>query len=410
MTSDNFTLLDGLLVIISVIVAAIMLRPAVRDAAFWRATVTPLASIIGSGFLVVAPMLSSIAGTWSVVCILGIVLLSFWIGDALRFNIHHDGQRQSGKVRNTEQLLEHFSDMALALAYVISVTFYVRLMSGFVLDGLDAYTSFNADVLATAVLLFIGGYGWRRGLIGLERLEEFSVTIKLSVIVSLLLGLIYFDIRNGYDLTDFPPIQTDLWEGARKLAGMLLIVQGFETSKYLGSTYAPELRSRSMMLAQILAGAIYMAFVALALPLMAVFTEQVPSETAIIGLSGQITVILPIMLILAATMSQFSAAIADIIGSGGVVENVGKRRIKVRTCYPVIALLAIALMWSSHIFEIVAFASRAFAFYYFLQTLLAASLAYKVAHGRRRWRLIGSYSCLSALLLWVVIFAIPVEG
>ncbi|NHO65849.1 hypothetical protein G8770_09875 [Aestuariicella hydrocarbonica] len=412
MQAENFSLLDASLVAVSVIVALIMLRPAIRDAAFWRATVTPLASIIGSGFLIVAPLLANIAGVWSIVCIVAIVLLSFWVGSVIRFNILHHGHAGSvngNDIGNgTAAKLERLSDIALAFAYVISVTFYVRLMSGFILTGVDAYTPFNANVLASIVLLFIGCYGWSRGLRGLERLEEYSVTIKLAVIVSLLLGLMHYDGRRGFDLTDFSPIHVGVWEGARMLAGMLLIVQGFETSKYLSAAYDAPLRARSMQLAQVLAGVIYIAFVALALPLMAPFTRQAATETAIIGLSANITLVLPIMLIVAATMSQFSAAIADIIGAGGVVEDVGRNKIPARLSYPVLTMLAVALMWSSHIFEVVTFASRAFAFYYLLQTLLATRLAYIMMVGRQRQWLVFAYGSLSVVLLWVVLFAIPV--
>ncbi len=35
---------------VAIVAAIILLRPAIRNAAFWQATVTPLASIIGSGF------------------------------------------------------------------------------------------------------------------------------------------------------------------------------------------------------------------------------------------------------------------------------------------------------------------------------------------------------------------------
>ena len=85
MEVDTFSLLDGLLVSLSVVIAAVLLRREVRDAPFWCATVTPLASIIGSGFLVVVPLLAGIAGTLSVFAIVGIVLLSFWLGKAMLF-------------------------------------------------------------------------------------------------------------------------------------------------------------------------------------------------------------------------------------------------------------------------------------------------------------------------------------
>ncbi|MCP8689029.1 hypothetical protein [Marinobacterium sedimentorum] len=410
MAVGTFSALDGILVVICVAIVAIMLRAEIRDAPYWRATVTPLASIIGSGFLVVVPLLASITGTLAVFAIIGIVLLSFWLGAAIRFNILHDGRNPAAQTDAFARPLERLSDLALAGAYVISITFYIRLMCGFVLTGVDTYTPFNANAMATLVLLFIGIYGVWRGLHGLERLEEYSVTIKLAIIASLLVGLATYDVGNGYDLSGLPLPQTSIWAGLQQLAGMLLIVQGFETSKYLESSYDAPLRARSMRLAQVVAGIIYIAFVALAMPLMAPFARMAPSETAIIDLSGNITLVLPFMLVVAATMSQFSAAIADTIGAGGVVENETRRRLSARCTYPVIAVLAVVLIWISNIFEIVALASRAFAFYYMLQAVLAARLAAKVSSGRRRQWQLGSYSALALVLLSIVLFAKPVAA
>jgi len=406
MAEGDFALLDGLLVAISVTLTALMLRRGIRDAPFWRATVTPLASIIGSGFLVVVPLLAGIAGTASVIAISGIILLSFWLGSAIRFNILHDGGGAIAANVPVALALERLSDLALAFAYVISITFYIRLLSGFVLTGFHAYSLFNADMLTTLILAFIGLYGLRRGLGGLERLEEYSVTIKLAIIVALLAGLAWHDSIEGYDLSDLPPPPGTLWEHLRLLGGMLLIVQGFETSKYLENAYDAPLRARSMRLAQLLAGVIYIGFVALAMPLMAPFARVTPNETAVIELSGHITLVLPLMLVLAATMSQFSAAVADTIGAGGVVENETRRRIPAQLSYPVITSLAVALTWATHIFQVVAFASRAFAFYYLLQALLAARLASKIGNGR--WRVVA-YGLLALLMLTVVMFAKPVE-
>ncbi len=401
----NFSVLDGLLVALSMVIATVMLQRKLRDAPFWRATVTPLASIIGSGFLVVVPLLACIAGPRALLAIIGIVLLSFWIGASIRFNIRHGGRAlMAGAV---VQWLERLSGMALAFAYVVSIAFYIRLLSGFVLAGVNAYTLFNADVVATLVLSFIGIYGWRRGLHGLERLEEYSVTIKLAIIASLLAGLLYHDAKNGYVLSGLPFPAVGLWEELRDLGGMLLIVQGFETSKYLESSYGSLLRARAMWVAQLLAGAIYVAFVALAMPLMGPFARAAPSETAIIELSGNITRVLPIMLVLAAAMSQFSAAIADTIGAGGVVESEARRRLSARSSYPAVAALAVLLVWTSNIFQVVALASRVFALYYMLQALLSTRLVAGTASGwRRRW-LMCSYAVLAVLLLFVVLFASP---
>lgn len=410
MEVGNFSALDGFLVALAIVVAGVMLRRKVRDAPFWRATVTPLASIIGSGFLIVAPLLAGVAGTFALEAMIGIVLLSLWVGAAVRFNILHDGINPLAEMARFAPRLERMSDVALAFAYAISIAFYIRLMSGFVLTAFNAFTTFNADVLATLVLSFIGIYGLRRGLYGLERLEEYSVTVKLAIVAALLTGMVYHDAGNGYDLTGLPTPASDYWDRLRQLGGMLLIVQGFETSKYLSSTYDRQLRVRSMHVAQLLAGVIYVLFAGLAMPLMAPFAHAKPSETAIIGLSGAITLVLPMMLVLAAVMSQFSAAIADTIGAGGVIENETRRHVPAQTSYLVITLMAAALLWVTNIFEVVTLASRAFAFYYLLQAVLAARLAAETGAGwRRRW-LTGSYWVLAIIMLAIVLFARPVAA
>ncbi len=409
MTLDQLEWLDAALLAVSALVAVVLLRPKVRDATFWRATVTPLASIIGSGFLVAVPLLADIAGRYALIAMALIVGLSLWIGVALRYNIRSQ-DRPILQTRPGLLALERFSDLALAVAYVISITFYIRLLSGFVLTGLGAYSLFWADMVATAVLLFIGGYGWRFGLGGLERLEEYSVTIKLAIIAALLVGLGIYGLDHWQSGVErFGPVQFNA-DSLRQLAGLLLVVQGFETSKYLGEGYPAKLRSRTMAAAQWIAGGIYIAFVALALPLMPALAGKPASETAIIEMAAVVTLILPLMLVVAAAMSQFSAAIADTIGAGGVIESETRARLSSRRGYLIVTLLAVGLTWSSNIFEVIALASRAFALYYLFQTL--QSLWLSLSDRTLRWRRLYTvaYAVLAGLLLAIVVFAAPVEG
>ncbi|GAA0344837.1 hypothetical protein GCM10009092_06630 [Bowmanella denitrificans] len=404
----DFSVLDAVLIVLTAILLYLMFRPNVRQSTFWQATVTPLASIIGSGFLVVVPLLANIAGHWAWLAILVICLLSLWLGHAMRFTMEwEETQSQAQPPDPLRMGLDRFADVALAFAYVISITFYIRLMAGFVLTGLDIYSEFNADVLATLVLAGIGIYGLFKGLHGLEKLETYSVSIKLAIIVALLAGLIWHDIGQGYSLTGLTAPSQSLAQSLAQLGGMLLIVQGFETSKYLGSEYPAKVRMQSMILAQRLAAAIYISFVVLAMPLMSQFVGSEPNETAIIALSGQITLILPVLLVIAAAMSQFSAAIADTIGAGGVVEKESRHHLPARRLYPLITALSIALLWSSNIFQLVTYASKAFAFYYMLQALIAARLA---SHETKKANQALAFLCLAVLMLMVVLFAVPVEG
>lgn len=119
-----------------------------------------------------------------------------------------------------------------------------------------------------------------------------------------------------------------------------------------------------------------------------------------------VAAVLPAMLVVAAVMSQFSAAVADTAGGGGLFSEFSRRRVSLQRSYLLVVLATIVVVWSANIFEIIVLASRAFAFYYFLQCLVglaacsdACSLRYP-----RLWR---AYLVLMALvLLLVVLFAI----
>ncbi|GAF68955.1 unnamed protein product, partial [marine sediment metagenome] len=53
------------------------------------ATSTPLASIFGSGFLVIVPILAGAVGAYSVVAMVAVCALAIAVGSVIRFNIKH---------------------------------------------------------------------------------------------------------------------------------------------------------------------------------------------------------------------------------------------------------------------------------------------------------------------------------
>ncbi|MCF6313799.1 MAG: hypothetical protein L3J39_15245 [Verrucomicrobiales bacterium] len=237
--------------------------------------------------------------------------------------------------------------------------------------------------MTTVILLFIGVVGRVRGLHALERLEVYSVTIKLSLIAALLVGLISYDFVYLGDIFSqaIPVKDHNIFHQIRLLAGILLIVQGFETSRYLGADYDAETRIATMRRAQWVSGVIYVVFVILAMPLLTHLQGTNPDETAIIGLAILVSPVLPVLLIIAAVMSQFSAAVADTIGGGGLISENTEDRLGKRSGYLLITLLAVALVWFSNIFELISIASRAFAFYYLLQSINAWLVAGKCRDG-----------------------------
>ena len=190
---------------------------------------------------------------------------------------------------------------------------------------------------------------------------------------------------------------------------MLIVVQGFETSRYLGSAYSPTIRIRTMNIAQLISGAIYLLFISLVMILFEGLGLGPIKETAIIGISAKLTPILPVLLVIAATMSQFSAAVADTIASGGLTVETTGGRVTLKYSFSIIVLIAIFLTWLTNIFEIITLASRAFALYYFLQTLTAIfSAKYNAEEHYYKWRL-GFFSFVALMMAAVVIFGIPAQ-
>jgi hypothetical protein len=407
------TTTDGFLLAAAAATAAWLFSPQVRQSTRWQATITPLASIIGSGFLVAAPLIAVIVGKAAPFAMLAIVLLAYGIGGIIRFNIRHLEPLLSSHTPTPRHiwLVEKTSGLALSFAYIVSVTFYLRLLSSFVLHGAGHNIQLYANFLTTAVLLLIGFTGFTRGLRALERLELYSVTVKLAIIAALILGLGMFDAASFGDVfsNEIQVKDHNLFHQFRLLAGILLIVQGFETSRYLGAGYDADTRIYTMRQAQFISGVIYVVFVLLALPLLTHLVGTNPDETAIIELARLVSPILPAMLIVAAVMSQFSAAVADTVGGGGLMaENTGDK-LDVRRSYLVITFAAIALVWFADIFQIISIASRAFAFYYLLQAINAWLAAGKCLCGWRCCLERIRFGAFILILSFVVIFGHAAE-
>ncbi len=404
------TAFDIVLILIALVFAGLSMFPKIRDNVYWRATVTPLASIIGSGFLVIAPLLANVAGSYAVAAMALIVVLAYAIGHAIRFNIlNSESLVESATGPFTLTTAGKVSDLALTAAYVISVAFYIRLLASFALSMTPWTGAGYEDLLATVILGAIGLIGWVHGLKGLEYVETISVSIKLSIIIALLVALFWHNFGNAEWSATLLPVDVDMWTRLRMLGGMLLVVQGFETSRYLGQSYPAPMRARTMNWAQLSSGAIYLAFVALVVPLLVYLPSGDPSETAIIDITGHVAVALPFLLVFAALMSQLSAGIADTVGAGGLVAEETRGRVSERFAYPLLVGFSIALIWSFNIFEVIAIASRAFAFYYMMQVVIALMVTRRTHGGK--WRLVQMlwFALLAVTLALIVVFALPAE-
>ncbi len=118
-----------IVILIAVASAGLLLfSPRLARAPLWRATVTPLASIIGSGFLVLGPILHISFGWYAPAAMAALCLVAWAFGAAIRFNI---GRREAGVRSRAEERLELVASWALAFAYFISVAYYLNLFGAF---------------------------------------------------------------------------------------------------------------------------------------------------------------------------------------------------------------------------------------------------------------------------------------
>ncbi|MGJ8656847.1 MAG: hypothetical protein ACSHX6_10390 [Akkermansiaceae bacterium] len=394
-----------------VIVAVVLLlgsylafSPKLSNSSAWNATVTPLASIMGSGFLVSAPLLGSTVGYYAVFCMMILLIVAYGVGSVMRFNIKHF--EPIAHQQGITQKIARTSQIVLAIAYFISITYYLQLLAAFSLSAIGTESEIISNILTTSLLVFIGSIGLWKGLAVLESLEKYAVALNLGMIGALLVALAYYNIHlTTSHQWQLPNIDSNInFNDIRVLLGLLIVVQGFETSRYLGDKHSADERIRTMRIAQIISSAIYIIFLALVTVLFQ--SDMSGNVTAIIQMTTPIAVILPIMLTIAAIGSQFTAAVADDEGAGGLIEEITNNKIPIRYAYLLILIVTVAITWLSNVNSIIAYASRAFALYYFIQCLLAIVVLKQTGWQMKRGIL---FYLLCFICLLVVTLGLPSE-
>lgn len=371
---------------------------------YLKGITTPLASIFGSGFLVIISVLDGAVGAWSLPAMLVICLLAYAVGSVIRFNITHVEQSLHDKTaKKSILLLDDIADIALVPAYIISVTLYLRILSSYALNFFHLDDNLNEQYLTTGILIFILLLGLIKGLNILEGMEKWALSATAVIIAVLIVTFGVYDIglwqHDTWQLPD-TPAKTP-WQILTILGGTLIVVQGFETTRYLGDQYTVEERVAACRRSQIIATVVYLLFVGLATPLMHFLGDHI-TDDGLMEIARTVAIWLPAPLVLAAIFSQFSAAIADTLGASGNMLEFTQHKIKPRWTYVIIGGFAIILTWSANTLEILTLASRAFAFYYFLQCLVA------ILATQELWRKVF-FAVIAVILLFSTIFAVPVS-
>jgi len=375
----------------------------------WRATVTPLASIIGSGFLICGPLLAKEFGSAALLAMAALLAIAYAAGWVIRFNITHvENHLANAPFNDPIAWTARITQGVLALAYAVSVAYYLKLLAEFSLKPVaidPAWQPLAANVIVTIIigvlmLLALGG-GLRR----VEHVAHGTVSIKIGIIAGLLVALSIAWARDGIT-APLPPVRLS-WASIPMLLGLIITVQGFETSRYLGHDYPAGLRIRTMRHAQWIAAAIYLAFIALLTP----FLSRAAATEGVAGILDVMTLIAPalsIFVLAGAVSSQLSAAVADSIGSGGLINEVSRRKINVPLAFTVSGALAILVVWLTDPFEVVALSSRAFALFYAMQCVLALLVSIKHRAGTTLHRL--GFGIVGTICIIAVFVGAPAEG
>lgn len=402
-------MLNVTLVVVFVVVFAVLLSGRVRNNTNWSATVTPMASIIGSGFLVSVPLLASALGVWAIAAVAGLTSVAYFVGGVIRYNIRHgEPLLEKAHVGHHIRSIETLSHLVLIGAYFVSVAYYLVLLStfGMKLFGLD--NPLLGNFVATAIIGAICAVGATRGLDGVQRAETVTVSANLAAIAALLVTLALFGVSlpSEYSWTAAAQESHDFdWDTVRFLMGLLIIVQGFETTRFMGQMYDAETRVSAMKTAQRSSSLIYLVFFVLMVPLFPYFTSAT-DVAGVIDVIHRVSPWLPYVVTAGAIASQFSASVADSIGASGLITETSNKQINTNHAYILIGVVSITVIWTTDVVSVIALASRAFALFYALQCVVAMLVAREHEHdGRAR-----GFAVLAVLCFAVAILGIPAAG
>lgn len=343
----------------------------------WIATVTPLASIIGSGFLISGPILAKEFGAAAAPAMMVLLGIAYAVGAIIRFNIAYVEPllvhvQRGAPIRRVAQTAQ----VTLAIAYAISVAYYLKLLAAFLTRAAGVESEFLSNLLITAIIGALVLLAFTGSLRRVEQVAHASVSVKLGLIVGILAALAAAWVMRSGEPLILPPVV--LGGGSIPLLlGLLITVQGFETSRYMGGMYGRKMRIDTMKQAQLISTVIYLAFLILLTPYLGA-AAQTEGVAGILDVMESIAPVLGLLVLGGALASQLSAAVADSIGATGLAVELSDKRLSIRVSFLSASLLAIAVTWLTDPFSVVAVASRSFAAFYALQCLLAFIVAHRI--------------------------------
>jgi hypothetical protein len=405
--SGSIIIPGAALVVAAAITVALMLSRFGRTDQ-WIATVTPLASIIGSGFLVCGPLLAREFGIYAVVAMTLLLLLAYAVGGVIRFNIAHAEPHLARGGSDSIHWLARGGQFVLAIAYAVSVAYYLKLLAMFALKAAGSHSEVIGNAIVTAILAVLALLALTGGLRRVEHVAHASVSVKLGLIGGMLAALgIGWALRGDAAGSTPVPVPGLDFQSILLLLGLLITVQGFETSRYMGEEYDGPTRIRTMRHAQWIAAAIYLAFLLLLTPWLG-DAAQSRGVAGVLEVMTGIATPLASLVLAAAVASQLSAAVADAIGSTGIAIELSGKRLGVPVGFAIAAGLSVAVTWFTNSTMVIALASRAFAAYYAIQCGIGIAVAR--ADGKAGLARQAGFAALALVCIAAALFGAAAEG
>lgn len=365
------------------------------------ATVTPLASIFGSGFLIIVPVLERTLGALSVVGVAAVCGLAWFAGTAVRHCVRVvEPRAEAGTLDNLTYRLDRFADAVIVVAYVISVALYLRILAQYVFRLVGNGSPVGERVLACVIVAVIVTIGVTRGFHGLDLLERVALLAVLVIVTVVIAVLLVHDVRaldsEGPALPPVPAV--GIGQVLLVLGGVVITVQGFETVRYLGDRYDTETRVWACRVAQLVSTVIYLALMVVATPVMGLGTEA-GADSTLLEIIRRVAPLLVLPLVIVAVLSQFSAATADTVAADGNLRGLANWMHGARP-YLISGAAAIVVAATLPTFTVVVVASRAFAAYYAIQSVIALRTTQSPA------RKLG-YGALAGVMAAIAVLAQP---
>jgi hypothetical protein len=176
--------------IVAVLVILLLSFGKFARSAGWRATVTPLASIIGSGFLICGPLLAREFGGAAIIAMAALLAIAYAAGAVIRFNIVHvENLAPTLSLHDPFAWAMRAAQTMLAIAYAVSVAYYLKLLAEFTMQPLsvpEGWHGLVANVFVTAIIVALTALTFSGDIRKIEHAAHASVSVKIGVIAGML--------------------------------------------------------------------------------------------------------------------------------------------------------------------------------------------------------------------------------